>query len=65
MTEFDWVADKDDVIVPSVDATAVYTNLDGDLVIRQQTRYGEDDQVIIIPKKYVPSLLEKIQTLIN
>ncbi len=54
--EFNW-SDRDSVVVRSVDAIAVYTNPHGELVIRQQSRLGEEDQFIVIP-------LERVQDLI-
>lgn len=54
--EFNW-SDRDSIVVRSVDAIAVYTNPDGEVVIRQQSRMGEEDQFIVIP-------LERVQDLI-
>ena len=64
MSEFNWHGeDADSVIVPQVQATAVYLNPNEDLVIRQQDILGEEDQLVIIPKIFLPKFLEKIAEL--
>lgn len=53
--------DKDSIVVKAVQAVAVYSNPDGEVVIRQQDAMGGDDSVIIIPKLYVPALIDAIK----
>ena len=58
---FDWKDVEDDTVVESVSAMAVYFNLKGDVVIRQQGVYGiSDDQVVFFPVRYLPSLIAKL-----
>ncbi|CAB3846373.1 hypothetical protein LMG3482_01891 [Achromobacter deleyi] len=60
---WDWYSDemRQSVVIPQVDAVAVYTNPNGDLVIRQRQPLGEDDHVIIVPMSYAQSLILAIQ----
>lgn len=60
---WDWYADdmRQSIVIPQVDAVAVYTNPSGDLVIRQRQPLGEDDHVIIVPMSYAKSLILAIQ----
>jgi len=57
MPSSDWnwhdESSKESTVVPSVDAIAVYTNPHGDIVLRQQARFGDDDPVIVIPRSLV------------
>jgi hypothetical protein len=48
MSDFNW-SGCEDVVVPQVDAVAVYLNDNGDIVIRQRDSMGGDDSVIIFP----------------
>ena len=57
--EFSW-GDKASVVIKRVDAIAVYTNPNGDIVIRQQDSMGEDDSVIVIPLDRVEELVQAI-----
>ena len=55
--EFAWAPDASAVVFKSVQGVAVYTNLDGDIVIRQQAGpLDDDDAVIVIPRDRVPAL---------
>jgi hypothetical protein len=60
--DFDWFSDdaKQDVVIPSVQATAVYVNGDMDIVIRQQHPMGEEDAIIIIPRAQAKALAKAI-----
>jgi hypothetical protein len=60
--EFDWLSndDKESVVVPSVQAVAVYNNGQGDVVIRQQDGMGNEDQVIIIPRSTAKAVAKAI-----
>ena len=51
---------KESTVIPSVRAVAVYTNPDGDIVIRQEG-YPEDDQVIVVPRGSVNSLIKALK----
>lgn len=60
--DFDWYADdtKEDIVIPSVQAIAVYLNGDLDIVVRQQHPMGDEDSVIIIPRSQAKSLAKAI-----
>ena len=60
MEEFDW-SDKRSVIVRRVDAIAIYTNAEGDIVIRQQRADVPVDSVITVPTQHAYSVIEGIQ----
>lgn len=51
MNDFSWARGNDDVVFPSTQGVEIYTNPDGDFVIRQQavSIYGEDS-IVIIPE---------------
>jgi hypothetical protein len=57
---FDWT-DKGSIVVRRVDAIAVYTDLEGDIVIRQQRADVPYDVIITIPPQYVYGVIEGIQ----
>jgi hypothetical protein len=59
----DWLSGslKDSTVVPQVDAIAVYTNLDGLVVIRQRSQIGEDDAFIAVPKGSVAALIKALK----
>jgi hypothetical protein len=59
VAEFLW--DSTDVVIRSVDAIAVYRNKDGDVVIRQQSRLGEDDTFIVVPENNLNELIVALQ----
>ncbi len=54
---FSWVTSKESVAIPRVDAIAVYTNPENDVVIRQQDSMDYDDAVIVIPRDRVNDLI--------
>jgi hypothetical protein len=61
VAEYDWENSTDDLVFPAMAAVAVYLNVDGDLVIRQQRdQYEDEDSVVIIPRDRVPALIRKI-----
>ena len=61
MADYDWENSTDDLVFPAMAAVAVYLNVDGDLVIRQQRdQYEDDDSVVIIPRDRVAALIRKI-----
>jgi len=59
--DFDWVADKSDVVIPEQPATAVYINLQGAIVIRQQCLDGDDDPIIRIRPENVGTLIAALR----
>lgn len=59
-SEFTWNVDDNSIAIEQVDAVAVYTNVDGNLVIRQRDSMGGDDSIIVIPKAHASSLTRAI-----
>ena len=60
--EFSW-NDTEAIIVKRTDAIAVYSNPEGNIVIRQEgIDYGDDpgDQVIVIPRDRVSDVIEAL-----
>lgn len=58
--DWDW-NDPTRVALPAVAAVAVYTNQQGEIVIRQQSLYGEEDSVIIVPRKSISALVKALR----
>lgn len=58
--EFKWTEDKDCVVVPPCGGVAVYTNVNGEIVVRQTDDDGPD-KIITMPKEYGARLIEAIQ----
>ena len=62
MSEDKWNwADQESVVIQSVQATAVYTNPKGDIVIRQESALGGDDQYVVIPRKMAEFIAKAIR----
>jgi hypothetical protein len=60
-TGFDWTS-KDDVAVNQQDAIAVYANDNGDVVIRRQKDWNEDeDTFIVLAPAYVRQFIEAVE----
>jgi hypothetical protein len=61
--EFSWYeAEREGaVVVRSVEAIAVYRNPRGDVVIRQESSLGDEDDIVIIPQSYVESLITALR----
>ena len=62
--DFSW-SDDTLVVVKRVDAIAVYRNPEGDIVIRQERRGGDEDHLVIVPGQYAYTLVESIQRLLK
>lgn len=60
--KFDWNSEKikESVVMKSVQAIAVYTNPDGDVVIRQQDSMGDEDHFVVLPKSSAKALVKAI-----
>lgn len=54
-------ASKELTVFPTVSAVAVYSNPDGDIVVRQEGHMGEDDAVIIIPRIHAAAVISAVQ----
>ena len=65
--EFDWDDVKEETIIQSVGAIAVYENPNGDIVMRQKgIDYGmDDDAVVIVPVRYLAPLISRLNELKN
>ncbi len=58
---FDWTS-KDAVAVDQQDAIAVYSNDNGDIVIRRQKDWNEDeDSVIVLAPAHVRQFIEAVE----
>ena len=60
--EWNWFgeSEKDSVVVPAVQAIAVYSNQAGEIVIRQEDSVGGDDSVIVFPKSQAKAIIDAI-----
>ena len=55
--------EREDVVVPQVDETAIYYNQKADIVICQKSPMGADDHVIVIPFSHLKAVIAKLQKL--
>jgi len=62
--DFSW-SDDALVVVKRVDAIAVYKNPEGDIVIRQERRLGDEDNIVIVPAQYAYTLVESVQRMLK
>lgn len=63
MTDFKWNEDIDNVVFKTAQGVAVYSNPDGDIVIRQQAGPMDDeDQIVIVPRDRVETLIFSIKS---
>ena len=63
-SEFNWDDVKDETILQSVGAIAVYENPNGDIVVRQQAiGYGDEDAFVIVPSRYLEPLIARLTEL--
>ncbi|AWL96260.2 hypothetical protein CIT37_32145 [Bradyrhizobium ottawaense] len=56
--DFDW--DTDDTIVPAQGAIAVYENPRGNIVVREQVPYPEEDKWIVFLPQYAEVIVRRI-----
>lgn len=63
MSDWNWNGDEEKTsqVIPRVNALAVYSNANGDVVIRQQGDMGEDDHVIIFPANHADTVIAAIK----
>ena len=62
MTDFNWQDNEEAIVIPRQDAIAVYANPDGDVVIRRERDWNEQDDVfIVINRKCVHSVIEAME----
>ena len=62
--DFSW-SDEALIVVKRVDAIAVYKNPQGDIVVRQESRAGDEDNIVIVPAQYAYTLVESMQRLLK
>ena len=60
MTDFD----SEDVVIRPAAQTAVYVNGDGEIVIAQDSIYGDDTSFVIIPPIYIGALVARLNQLL-
>jgi len=61
--DWDWNPEKQkSIVVQQVDAIAVYTNVRGEIVIRQQGQQGEDDAIVAFPRSYAATIIAALNT---
>ena len=53
------------VVIPQVDAVAVYENEAEEITIRQKDSMGGDDVIISIPKSFIPDLIKALEKVIS
>jgi hypothetical protein len=59
---WNWDGDgKESTVVQSMQEIAVYTNTNGDIVIRQEDPMGEGDGLIFMPRKTVEIVIKAIR----
>jgi hypothetical protein len=61
--EFKWSTDNPDVLVWDRPAIAVYLNPMQQIVIREESRMGEDDAYIRVDRRDVPALIKRLEEL--
>jgi hypothetical protein len=60
--DFSWGADKESIVIPSQPAIAVYFNPRGEVVIRQEGRFGlDEDRWIYIQIENLDPLIDILQ----
>lgn len=53
--------ERESIVVPAVQAIAVYTNPAGDIVIRQEDPMGNEDSVVVLPRGSVNALIKAMK----
>lgn len=67
MADWDWnsSSSKESLVLPRVDALAIYANNNGEIVLRQQGMDGHDDSIIIIPKSQAQEVIDAIAKMLG
>lgn len=64
--DFDWSADNEDIVQHSVQGVAAYINAYGNITIRQERNWDEDDDtIIVLTIDSARALSEKLRELIQ
>jgi hypothetical protein len=58
---FDWGPGNPDVVLPQQPATAVYKNAFGQIVIRQEDNIGDGEMWIVLNRRDLPTLIDRLQ----
>lgn len=63
MADWDWssASARESLVLPRVDALAIYANNSGEIVLRQQGMDGAEDSIIIIPKSQAQQVIDAIK----
>lgn len=56
-----WSSSNPDLLIPFQPATATYLNSFGQIVIRQEDQFGDEDDVIFISRENLPALIRRLQ----
>lgn len=66
MADWDWnsASARESLVLPRVDALAIYANSNGEIVLRQQGMDGNEDSIIIIPKTQAPEVVAAITSML-
>jgi len=67
MADWDWNSSsaKESLVLPRVDALAIYANNNGEIVLRQQGMDGHPDSIIIIPKSQAQEVIDAMSTMLG
>ncbi|GAO79525.1 MULTISPECIES: hypothetical protein [unclassified Sphingopyxis] len=64
--DFEWNAENEDVVQHSVQGVAAYINAYGNITIRQERNWDEDqDTIVVLTVDSARGLAEKLKELIN
>ncbi|MBV7535633.1 hypothetical protein KW842_07640 [Duganella sp. sic0402] len=66
MADWDWnsASSRESLVLPRVDALAIYTNANGEIVLRQQGMEGNEDSIIIIPKTQAQEVINAMTNML-
>lgn len=60
--DFNWYnKDEESIVIQAVSAVAVYTNVHGDIVIRQQSATDEKDHAVYFPASQAQAIIKAIK----
>lgn len=67
MADWDWnsASARESLVLPRVDALAIYANNNGEIVLRQQGMDGQEDSIIIIPKSQAQEVIDAMSTMLG
>ena len=64
--DFEWSAENEDVVQHSVQGVAAYINQYGNITLRQERNWDEDqDTIVVLTLESARRLAEKLKELIN